>query len=92
MQYQTKTNNNMDTFSKLLEKLNGRNEVNITFNKSNIYPFDDFLIQVFYYGKEQKITIKRGSSGILCVLFDGDEPMLLENCPESFWKSIIKNL
>lgn len=82
----------MDIFSELLKKLNGRNEVSIIFNKNNIYEDDNFLIQVYYRNKEEKIILKRSNSGIIYVLFENDEPILLENCPKSFWKSILKNL
>lgn len=80
----------MDTFDRLLDLLSGKTEVVIKFTRDNIDEDDRFLIQVYYYDKTEVITLKR--RGIWMVEFECDEPIRLEECPESFWKSIIKNL
>lgn len=61
----------------------------IRFNEGNVADGDRFLN--FSYWKEIECEFTCGRSGIWWVSFDGDEPMLLENCPESFFESILKN-
>lgn len=81
-----------ELFSRLLEELGKRkmNGKTIVINKDNVFCYDDFLI---FSGDRtsQKITFRR--MGDLWVLdFDGDEPMLLENCPEDFFATLLLNL
>ena len=74
-------------FSQVLGLLSKHGRLELTFNKENVAKGDSFLIFSAY--PEQKIKI--GWIGdLVWVIFDGDSPMLLENCPESFLESIIK--
>lgn len=83
-----------DLFDKVLGIIrkhthNGECDLKITFTPDNVAVGDDFLI--FSACKEITCTFTRTGSGIILVWFDRDEPMLLENCPNSFFRSIIKN-
>ena len=61
----------------------------ITFTPKNVAYGDRFLIFSAY----DKITVKFHTRSVpFWVEFDGDEPMLLENCPDSFFESILKNV
>ena len=80
-----------ELFSKLLKKLGKQTEWEIVFTKDNVADGDDFLI-FGSWRKSIKVNLKRGRSGIWVVYFDCDEPMLLENCGESFWRSILLNI
>lgn len=73
-------------FLDLLHKLTDGLE--ITFTPDNVADGDNFLIFSAY--KSVKCTFK--NCGLWYVLFDCDEPMLLEECPESFYRSILKNI
>ena len=75
----------IDLFSKVLGKI--KDGMNITFTPNNVALGDDFLI--FSATKKIKVTFK--VFGLWYVLFDGDEPMLLEDCPDSFYESILLN-
>ena len=75
-----------DLFSRVLSKI--KDGMSITFTLDNVAEGDDFLI--LYPDRPCKVTFKR--FGLWYVLFDGDEPMLLEDCPESFYESILKNI
>ncbi len=77
-----------EAFSQVLSRLNDGKQ--ITFTPDNVYRGDRFLI---FSGSRQSqtVTFRRRRDGVWVMRFDGDEPMLLENAPESFWKSIIKN-
>ena len=77
--------NTMDTFDKLLNVIYDGME--ITFTPNNVAGGDRFLI----FSACNKIKIKIHTSCPFWVEFDCDKPMLLEDCPESFWRSIIKN-
>ena len=77
----------MDLFWKVLEKT--RDGMKITFTPNNIADGDNFLI--FSANKEITATIHRNRVPYW-VEFDCDEPILLEDCPESFYKSILKNI
>ncbi len=80
----------MDNFSKVLNLLNKKGSgFKIKFNENNVADGDDFLI--FSYWKEIECEFTCGWSGVWRVSFDGDEPMLLEDCPDSFFESILKN-
>ena len=79
---------NYDLFSKVLGKL--KEGLTITFTKSNIAEGDRFLI--FGCGYDScTVTFKRPRD-LWWVCFDNDEPMLLENVPDSFLRSILKNI
>ena len=75
-----------DLFTQVLNKI--KDGMSITFTPNNVGWGDDFLI--FSATKKIKVTFK--DFGLWYVLFDGDEPMLLEDCPESFYESILKNI
>jgi hypothetical protein len=75
-----------DLFTQVLNKI--KDGMSITFTTKNIAYGDDFLI--LYPDRPCKVTFK--NFGLWYVLFDGDEPMLLEDCPESFYESILKNI
>lgn len=77
----------MTLFEKVLRKL--KNGTEIIFTKDNVSKADDFLIFSAY--DKIKCTFKQSGSGLWWVWFDGDEPMLLENVPESFLRSILEN-
>ena len=74
-------------FSQVLGKIKDR--TTITFTQENIAEGDDFLI--FSACKKQTITLHTNRVPYW-VEFDGDEPMRLEDCPNSFLRSILKNL
>lgn len=76
----------IDLFSAVLENL--KDGLTITFTPKNVAWGDHFLIFSAY--KKIKVTFK--DFGLWYVLFDCDEPMLLEDCPESFFESILLNI
>ena len=76
----------MDLFSEVLMKI--KDGMEITFTPDNVADGDDFFIFSAY--KRIKVTFK--NYGIWFVLFDCDEPMRLEDCPDSFFRSILKNI
>ena len=77
-----------DLFGKVLKKI--KDGMEITFTPDNVAQGDDFLI--FSASKTCKVTFKISRSGIIWCWFDDDEPMLLEDCPDSFFRSILKNI
>lgn len=77
-----------DLFVRVLRKI--KDGMEITFTKDNVADGDRFLIFSAY--KKIKVTFKRSGSGLVWVWFDCDEPILLEDCPESFYRSILKNI
>lgn len=82
---------NMDRFqlfSLLLKKLS--EGMTIIFNQYNVCEGDRFLI--LYNDREIVCTFRMRSDGVWKVWFDGSEPMLLEDCPESFFRSILLNI
>jgi hypothetical protein len=76
-----------DLFSEVLDKI--QDGMTITFTPKNVAWGDDFLI--FSATKKIKVTFHTACVPFW-IEFDGDEPMLLENCPESFFESILKNI
>ena len=74
-------------FGKVLSVL--EDGMKITFTPDNIADGDDFLLFGYGYTK-QTLTFKRVGD-LWAVIFESDEPMLLENCPDSFYRSILKN-
>ena len=79
-----------EVFDVLLKKLSENKGKSITFTRNKMYPYDNFLI-FSSYSPKQVVTFKRPSD-LWYVLFDGDDPMLLEDCPDSFYRSILLNL
>lgn len=64
--------------------------MSITFTKESVADGDDFLI--FGRGFDHcKVTFKRPCD-LWWVYFENDEPMLLENVPDSFLRSILRNI
>lgn len=77
-----------ELFDKVLQKVD--DGMTITFTKDNIADGDDFLIFSAY--SEIECTFKRSGSGLLWIWFDNDEPILLEDVPACFLRSILKNI
>ena len=81
---------NYDLFDKVLDLIygyEGEGDLTITFTPDNVAEGDHFLIFSAY----DSITCTFVAHTPIVVLFDCDEPMLLEDCPDSFLESIIKN-
>ena len=76
----------MDLFEKALDLI--KDGMSIVFTPKNVAYGDRFLIFSAY--KKIKVTFRWHS--LLWVEFEGDDPMLLEDCPDSFLESIIKNI
>lgn len=79
----------IEIFVKLLKKL--VDGMKIVFTPNNIAEDDDFLI-FGSWRKQIVCTFKRRYDGVWKVYFDGGEPMLLEDCPTNFYKSILLNI
>ena len=79
---------NEKVFDKVLDLMSKHGELKITFTPENVAEGDDFLI--FSAWQTHTCTIKFVSSGIM-VFFDHDDPLHLEDCPDSFLESIVKN-
>lgn len=77
-----------DLFEKVLNVL--KDGMKITFTPDNIADGDDFLLFGYGYTK-QTITFKM-LGDLWYVIFESDEPMLLEDCPDTFYESILKNV
>ena len=75
-----------DLFSQVLDVI--RDGMQITFTPDNVAYGDRFLIFSTY--KSCTITFHTKSVPFW-IDFDGGEPMLLEDCPESFFESILLN-
>ena len=62
----------------------------ITFTPQNVAEGDDFLI---FNEPTDATTVKFHTKTVpYWVEFSNDEPMLLEDCPDSFYESIEKNV
>ena len=77
-----------DLFGQVLGKI--KEGMTITFTRDNIADGDHFLLLGHGYDS-CTITFKQPGD-LWWVLFDNDEPMLLEDVPDSFLRSILKNL
>ncbi len=77
-----------ELFSTVLNKL--KEGMSITFTKDNVADGDRFLILGCGYDS-CTVTFKRPCD-LWWVCFDNDEPMLLEDCSDSFYRSILKNI
>ena len=77
-----------DLFGKVLGKI--REGLTITFTKDNIAPGDHFLIMG--RGCDSCTITFKCPGDLWWVCFDNDDPILLENCPDSFLRSILKNI
>lgn len=78
----------MSLFSQVIGKI--KDGMSITFNPFNVHEDDDFLVFNTLMDKT-KVTFHTNRVPYW-VEFDNDEPILLENCPESFFRSILKNI
>ena len=78
----------MSLFSEVISKIKDGMELVLTPN--NVATDDDFLI---FNEDTDKTTIKFHTNRVpYWVEFSNDEPILLENCPQSFLRSILKNI
>ena len=77
-----------DLYSQVLDKI--YDGLKITFTPSNVAWGDRFLIFTSYR-KKQTVTFHTKSVPYW-LEFDGDEPMRLEDCPDSFLESILLNI
>lgn len=78
----------MDEFGKLLDVI--KDGMKITLTKNDCVPGDHFLIFTKYRTK-QTVTIHTNRVPYW-LDFDGDEPMLLENCPDAFFATLRTNI
>ena len=78
-----------DVFNRVISGLRDGEEMVLT--PQNVYANDRFLIFSGNRNK-QKVSFHRRADGVWRVSFDGDDPMLLENTPASFWRTILKNM
>lgn len=77
----------MSLFEKVLDVIH--DGMQITFTPDNVAYGDDFLI-FSAHNKSCTITFHKNRVPYW-IDFDGDEPMRLEDCPESFYESILLN-
>ena len=79
---------NYDLFDKVIKAIYSGELTEITFTKDNIAEGDEFL-NLDTYPDIKCEFIPRCP---IVVTFDCDEPMLLEDCPDSFLESIALNI
>lgn len=80
--------NRTDLFIEVMQKI--KDGQKIVFTPDNVADGDNFLI-FGSWRKKQEVTFHKNRVPYW-VEFDGDEPMRLEDCPTSFFKSILKNI
>lgn len=80
----------MDLFGKVLDKVYSMIGKSITLTRENVASGDRFLIFSAY--DSHTITFTRNFGGVITLLFDHDEPILLEDCPDSFLHTLNQNL
>lgn len=80
--------NESEIFSTLIDNI--KDGMTFVLDEGKTAPFDNFLIFSDFY-PEQTITLHTRSVPYW-VEFDGDEPMLLENCPVSFFRTLLMNI
>ena len=84
--------NDFDYFGAVLAKLfNGYMDKSIVLTEENVHPTDHFLLLGKHAHESITITFKN-HGGIIYVYFDCDEPMRLEECPTSFYRTLLKNM
>lgn len=84
--------NDFDYFGAVLAKLfNGYMDKSIVLTEENVHPTDHFLLLGNRAHESITITFKN-HGGIIYVYFDCDEPMRLEECPTSFYRTLLKNM
>ena len=79
-----------DLFADVLKKISPMVGKSITLTPNDIVAGDRFLIFSAY--DSHTITFKKRYDGVIVLLFDHDNPILLEECPDSFLKTLNKNL
>lgn len=79
-----------ELFISVLAKIRTMIGKSITLTREDVASGDTFLIFSAY--DSHTITFKRRYDGVIVLLLDNDEPMLLEDCPDSFLRTLIKNL
>ena len=79
-----------ELFLSVLAKIRTMIGKSITLTREDIASGDTFLIFSAY--ESHTITFKRRYDGVIVLLLDNDEPILLEDCPDSFLRTLIKNL
>ena len=84
-------NRDYEVMDKVFDKLRGMENKSITLTKEKLHPTDNFIILGYGYD-ECTITFKRRYDGIWVVHFSNDDPILLEDCPMSFFHTLLKNL
>lgn len=80
-----------ETMDKVWEKLRNYNGKSITLTKNDVVEGDNFLIFGFGYD-EHTITFRKRYDGVWVIHFTNDEPILLEECPITFYYTLLKNL
>ena len=84
--------NDFDYFDAVLTKLyDGYMDKSIVLTEENVHPTDHFLLLGELAHESITITFKN-HGGIIYVYFDCDEPMRLEECPTSFYRTLLKNM
>lgn len=77
-----------EIFGKLLPKL--KDGMKIVLTPKNVAAGDNFLI---FCGSRQSQTITIHTNRVpYWIDFDCDEPMRLEDCPTSFFRTLLKNI
>ena len=79
-----------DLFVEVLNKVSPMVGKSITLTPNDIVAGDRFLIFSAY--DSHTITFKKRYDGVIVLLFDHDDSILLEECPDSFLKTLNKNL
>lgn len=79
-----------ELFLSVLAKIRTMIGKSITLTREDVASGDTFLIFSAY--DSHTITFKRRYDGVIVLLFNNDDPILLEDCPDSFLRTLIKNL
>lgn len=79
-----------ELFLSVLAKIRTMIGKSITLTKEDVASGDTFLIFSAY--DSHTITFKRRYDGVIVLLLDNDDSILLEDCPDSFLRTLIKNL
>lgn len=78
----------LELFCEVMKRVPKGEGIKVKLTPKNVARGDRFLIFSAYKSCVCHLYWK----GLLWVDFDNDEPMLLENCPESFYRSILLNV
>ena len=79
-----------ELFLSVLAKIRSMIGKSITLTREDVASGDTFLIFSAY--DSHTITFKRRYDGVIVLLLDNDDSILLEDCPDSFLRTLIKNL